>query len=130
MNNKGQSLITFVLVLPLIVLVMAFVIDSSLSLSEKNKLDGIITSNMEEALKNDIRDENKIRNAIKSNDQMDVMVSIVEDELRVIVKVNKKSIFAKVLNFDYYKLEFNYCANYQDKKINKKCGWIYERNKG
>jgi hypothetical protein len=122
MNNRGQSLIMFVLILPLIALFIAFFIDSSLSLMEKSKLDGIITSNMEEALKNDIRDEDKIRNAIKKNDKMDIIVSVVEDELRVIVKLNKKSIFAKILNFEYYSLNFNDCASYTTKEINKKCG--------
>ena len=122
MNNKGQSLITFVLFLPIVVMVMAFVIDSSLSIMEKNKLDGIITSNIEEALKSDIRDENKIRNAIKKNDQMDISVSIIDDTLQVIVKSNKKSVFGKLLKFDYYNLDFNYCADYTSKKINKKCG--------
>lgn len=122
LNNRGQSLITFVLVLPLIVLLIAFFIDSSLSIMEKNKLDGIITSNMEEALKEDIRDENKIRTAIKTNDKMDIIVSVVEDELKVIVKSKKNSVFAKLLKFSYYDLNFNYCANYTSKKINKKCG--------
>ena len=113
----------FVLILPLIVLLIAFVIDSSLSIAEKNKLDGIITSNMEEALKNEIRDEDKIRNAIKKNDKMDIIVSIVNDELKIIHKPDhKKSVFAKLLKFEYYNLDFNYCANYIDKKINKKCG--------
>ena len=122
MNNKGQSLITFVLVLPLIVLVMAFVIDSSLSLYEKNKIDGIITSNMVEAVKNDIRDEKKIAEAIKKNDSMEVTVSIEEDDMKVIVKSNKKSLFGKLLKFRYYELDYNYCINYIDEKINKKCG--------
>lgn len=122
MNNRGQSLIMFVLILPLIALFIAFFIDSSLSLMEKNKLDGIITSNMEEAINNDIRDEEKIKSAIKKNDDVDVFVSIVSDHLHVIVKSKKESVFGKLLNFDYYKLEYNYCANYQDKKINKKCG--------
>ena len=122
MNNRGQSLIMFVLLLPVIALLLAFVIDSSLSLMEKNKLDGIITSNMEEALKMDIKDEDAIQKAIKKNDDIDVLVSITGDELRVIASSSKKSIFGKLINFDYYKLDFNYCANYQDKKINKKCG--------
>lgn len=122
MNNRGQSLITFVLVLPLIALLIAFFVDSSLSIMEKNKIDGIITSNMENAIEKDIRDENKILEAIKDNDKMDVVVSIVENELRVIVKSNKQSVFGKLLNFSYYKLDFNYCGNYNDKKINKKCG--------
>lgn len=122
MNNRGQSLIMFVLVLPLLSMFIAFFIDSSLSIMEKNRLDGIITSNMKEALNNDIRDEEKIKASIKKNESMDVLVSIVEDELRVIAKSNKQSVFGKLLNFNYYKLDFNYCANYLDKKINKKCG--------
>ncbi len=122
MNKRGQSLITFVLILPLIVLFIAFFIDSSLSLYEKNKLDGIITSNMEEAIKNDIRDEEKIKKAIKKNDNMNISVSIVDDNLQVIVKSNKKSVFGKLLKFSYYDLNYNYCVNYNDKKINKKCG--------
>lgn len=122
MNNRGQSLVTFVLILPLLVFFIAFFIDSTMSLMEKNKIDGIITSNMEEALKNDIRDEDKIRKAIKKNEDMDVFVSLVEDDLRVIAKSNKKSLFGNLLKFKYYELDFNYCANYIDKKINKKCG--------
>lgn len=122
MNNRGQSLIMFVLILPLLSLFIAFFIDSTLSLMEKNKLDGIITSNMEEALKNDIRDEDKIRNAIKKNEDIDVLVSIVGDDLKVIAKSNKKSVFGKLLNFEYYQLDYNYCVNYIEKKINKKCG--------
>ncbi len=122
MNNKGQSLVTFVLILPILVLMLAFVIDSSICIMEKSKIDGAITSNMEEALKNDIRDEEKIRNAIKKNDKMDIIVSVVEDELKVIVKSDKQSVFGKLLKFEYYNLNFNYCANYTDKKINKKCG--------
>ncbi len=122
MNNRGQSLIMFVLILPLLSLFIAFFIDSTLSLMEKNKLDGIITSNMEEALKNDIRDEDRIGNAIKKNEDIDVLVSIVENDLKVIAKSNKKSVFGKLLKFEYYQLNYDYCANYIDKKINKKCG--------
>ena len=66
MNNRGQSLIMFVLLLPVITLLIAFVIDSSLSLMEKNKLDGIITSNMNEALIKENKDENIILDAIKN----------------------------------------------------------------
>jgi hypothetical protein len=122
MNKRGQSLITFVLILPLIVLFIAFFIDSSLSLYEKNKLDGIITSNMKEAIENDIRDEEKIKKAIKKNDNMEITINIIDDDLQVIVKSNKKSVFGKLLKFSYYDLNYNYCANYNDKKINKKCG--------
>lgn len=122
MNKRGQSLVTFVLVLPLLALFIAFFIDSTLSIMEKNKIDGIITSNMEESLKNDIRDADKIRDTIKSNESMDVSVVIEEDNLHVYVHSTKKSVFGKLLKFEYYQLDYSYCGDYNTLEINKKCG--------
>ncbi len=122
MNKHGQSLITFILILPLITLFVAFFIDSSLCIMEKNKIEGIITSNMKEALDNDIRDEEKIKKAILKNDDLEVLVSVLDDDLKINVKSHKKTVFGNMLKFPWYDLKFNYCGNYQDKKINKKCG--------
>ena len=119
MNKKGQSLVIFVLILPVIALLIAFFIDSSISIMEKNRLEGIIKSNMNEALNSNIYDAEKIKEAIKTNDDIYVSVSIENDKLEIKANSNKKSVFGNILNFDYYKLEFNYCANYNDKKINK-----------
>ena len=122
MNNRGQSLIVFILLLPIITMFLAFFIDSSLSYLEKNKIDGIITSNMSEALNNDIRDSEKIKNAINKNSEINFNIVITDDTLKINANTKHKSIFAKILNFSWYKLEFNYCGNYIDKKIDKKCG--------
>ena len=83
MNKHGQSLIMFVLILPLISLFIAFFIDSTLSIMEKNRIDGIISSNMKEALDKDIRDSEKIKKAIKKNEDMDVIVSFIDKIKRV-----------------------------------------------
>jgi hypothetical protein len=122
MNKRGQSLILFVLILPLISLFIAFFIDSTLSLLEKNKIDGIITSNMREALNKDIHDSEKIKKAIKKNEDIDVIVTVTDSELKVVAESKKESIFGKLLKFNYYDLKYNYCANYVTKDINKKCG--------
>ena len=121
MNNKGQSLITFVLILPLIVMFIAFFIDSSLSIIEKNKLDGIVYDNMKVALNKEIRDIDKITSSIKKNIDANIMVIIDNDELIVHASSKKKSIFGKLLKFPYYNLKLNYCGNYIDKKIDKNC---------
>ena len=122
MNNRGQSLIIFVLLLPLIVLLIAFFIDSSLSMMEKNRLDGIITSNIEESLNNDIRDLDKISKAINKNDNLEANVSVLDDTLQIKVSSKKNSLFGKILNFSWYQLDYNYCGNYITKEINKNCG--------
>ena len=122
MNNRGQSLITFVLILPLITMFLAFFIDSSLCIMEKNKIDGVITSNMQSSLNSGIYDTLKIKEAISHNISGDVKVDVDNDNLKIYVKSTKTSVFNKILNFSWYNFEFNYCGNYQDKKINKKCG--------
>ena len=122
MNNKGQSLIIFVLILPVLVLFAAFLIDSSLSIMEKSKIDGIISSNMQNALDKDIRDVEKIKKVLVKNENMDVNVKIINDKLVIEAKSTKKSVFGKILNFSWYQLDFNYCGSYLDKKINKNCG--------
>ena len=119
MNNRGQSLIMFILILPIIVLFIAFLVDSSISMMEKNKVDGIITSNMQEALNNNITDAEKIENVIIKNEKIDVSVTIIDNNLSIKARSTKKSVFGKILNFSWYKLEFNYCANYIDKRIEK-----------
>ncbi len=121
MNNKGQSLITFVLILPLLVMFIAFFIDSSLSIIEKSKLEGIIYDNMKISLDKDIRDIDKITSSIKKNSDVDMTVVINEEELIVHAKSKKKSVFGNILKLQYYNLEFNYCGNYIDKKIDKNC---------
>lgn len=121
MNNKGQSLITFVLVLPLLAMFIAFFIDSSLSIMEKSKLEGKIYDNMKISLDKNIRDIDKITRAIKKNSDVDVVVIINEDELIIHAKSTKKNIFGKIFKLPYYNLEFNYCGNYIDKKIDKDC---------
>ena len=122
MNKHGQSLVTFVLIIPLITLFLAFFIDNSLMLLEKNKIDGIIENNMKVSLKEDIRDTEKIKKAIKKNIDIDANVYVLDNTLKIEANGNKKSVFSKILDFSWYKLEFNYCGNYLNKKIDKKCG--------
>lgn len=125
MNKKGQALITFVLILPLIIFFLAFFIDSARSMLEKNKIDGIIDSNMQIILEKNIRDEKKIINIIKENDNsLDVNAHINEDKIEIYVNKDSKNIFGNIFKLDLYKLEFNYCGNYVNKKIDKKCGGI------
>ena len=123
MNNKGQSLVTFVLILPLLVLFMAFVIDSLLSIKEKNKLDGIIQNNLEIALNKNITNEDRIIQAIKENDK-DISVITEINDIVIKIKGNekKKNIFGNLVKLDWYNLEVIYCGNYESKKI-ERCEW-------
>ena len=62
MNKKGQSLIVFVLILPIIIFFIAFFINSMIMFMENNRLNGIIKDNMEIILNKNIRDSIIIKN--------------------------------------------------------------------
>ncbi len=120
MNKKGQSLILFVLFLPIIAFFIAFFIDSALMILENNKVTSVIKDNMQIALNKDIRDKEKIKKAILSNDDsLDVKVSL-DNELIIQVTGKKKNLFGSISNFKWYNEKYCYSGNYINKEI-KEC---------
>ena len=119
MNNKGQTLILFLLVIPIIVGFLAFFIDISMVNYEKNRLDGIIVNNLEIIVNSDIRDINKIKNVFLENDIIIDNISVDGDALSLYIDFDIKSLFGKILNFDFYKLKVKYRGDYLEKVVSK-----------
>ena len=116
MNNKGQSLITFVLLLPIVIFLIAYILDSASGYLEKSKLDGSVANNLKIILNNNLRDIEEIQKVLKENEpNADIYVIIKEDKIKIDVKLLRKGFFQN------NKLELSYCGDYQDKEMNK-CG--------
>ncbi len=121
MNKKGQSLVTFLLVLPIIVLFLILFIDVSMMYQEKTRIKGITYDNLKIAVSKDIKDPNKIMETIKKNESnVNINIEINDDDITLHVKENKKNLFGNILKLDVYNIEFKYCANYVNKII-KEC---------
>lgn len=122
MNKRGQSLITFILILPVIILFVAFIIDSGLSIIEKENVDGILTDNMNMAVKQKNKDVEEIKEVIiKNKDNLDLDIKIENNYLKIKAVDKKKNLFGKIIDLSWYNLEFNYCISYGDRKLNKEC---------
>ena len=122
MNKRGQSLITFILILPVIILFVAFIIDSGLSIIEKENVDGILTDNMNMAVKQKNKDVEEIKEVIiKNKDNLDLNIKIENNYLKIKAVDKKKNLFGKIIDLSWYNLEFNYCISYDDRKLNKEC---------
>lgn len=121
MNNKGQSLVLFVLILPILTLILALVLDSLLAYSNKMRLEGAIESNLEIVLKENIRDTEKIKNVILGNidGESDCKIEVSDNNLKILINLEKNSLFGHILDFDFYNLEANYCGNYNNYQISK-----------
>ena len=122
MDNKGQSLIFFVLILPIIILFFVLLIDVTSYELNHNHIKNTIIDNLKVILNNDEKDTNKIIGVIKSNiDDSDVDAIILENEIEIDVSYKYKS-FSKKLISNEPTVNYHYCGNYESKEIkNKKC---------
>ena len=122
MDNKGQSLIFFVLILPIIILFFVFLIDVTSYELNHNHIKNTIIDNLKVILDNGEKDTNKIIGVIKSNiDDSDVDAIILENEIEIDVSYKHKS-FSKKLISNEPTVNYHYCGNYENKEIkNKKC---------
>ena len=119
MNKKGQSLIIFVLILPLIIFFIALFIDSSMMLLENNRMKEIVKDNIKISLNDEIRDIYKIQNVIEKNGDIKATVIINDDELKVEARSEKKAIFGNLFKIKWLEQKINYCGSYENKIINK-----------
>ncbi len=114
MNKKGQSLIIFVIILPVILLFVIYVIVASNNYLEKNHLRMMVNDNLKIILNKDIKDLDKINNTLKDNEN-EVLVNIDNDIIKINVKSLKKGLFNNIYKISEIKV--SYCGNYVTKEI-------------
>lgn len=103
MNNKGQILVLFLLLMPVIIIFICFVIDSSIMYYEKNKLDSI-NNDILISIKDKNVKESEIKRLINLNDDDIKINRITIDKDKIIIEDEKEidSIFGKFINKDSY----------------------------
>ncbi|MBQ9011022.1 MAG: hypothetical protein IJ093_00020 [Bacilli bacterium] len=118
MNNKGQSLVVFVLLLPLIIILIALITDlGSLSVTKKN-YENQVKSAIEYGLKH-LDDENlnqKLTNLLEINIQAKTNINIENEIITITVTDKYKSIFSKVLK-NTYDINITYIGYIDNGKI-------------
>ena len=117
MNNKGQTLIIFVLILPVLLLFIAFFIDLSIVSLNKNKINNAIKDNLEVILAKEIRDSDKIENIFLENNILIDEIIINDQEIKIVAKYQIDSLFGNILKLNMYKINKTYIGYYADKKI-------------
>lgn len=97
MNNKGQTLVLFVLLLPLLFIFMMLVLEVGLLLVDKNKIDNEVKYAIKYAFKLDSIDENKVKNVLRDNLGNDIKIDIKTATSDIHVEVSKlhKFLFLK-----------------------------------
>jgi len=114
-NNKGQVLVLFIMILPVVFIGIACIIDSSYMMYQKNRLDNINRDVLDSVKDKDTLTEEEILDLIYLNDAKIVNEDISIDETITIDNhIYVDSIFGKMIGFDKYKISSSISINYDN----------------
>ena len=109
MNSKGQTLIAFIIFIPIIIIIAAILVDSGLIVKEKNKLQSITEMIAGEI---DISKEEKeidslIRILYKENDidTSNLKVNVSDNSLEIDIRCKIDSIFGSIIGKKTYEIK-------------------------
>lgn len=107
MNNKGQVLVTFVVMLPFVLLLFGFIIDKCYLLYQESNQKNIGIMICDYA--KDEADDSKIRQLALENDNKYHKIEIKRKKEEISITLEKKidSLLGRILGFSSYKVKTN-----------------------
>ena len=121
MNKRGQVLVAFVLLLPIVFMLIGLIIDCGYLYIEKRNIDNNIKEALEYGLKN-IKEENienKIQKLLNINiEEIEKLDITINDKIiNIKLEKSKKSIFTLVFSKYNYEISSHYKGYIKEEKI-------------
>ena len=117
MNNKGQSLVLFILMIPILIGIIALVVDLGNAWVEKNKLDNITEIVLEYSLEENEIEEKKVEELMNYNtNKKNSNITINNNVITIETKTYTEGIFSKLLNIPGFKIISKYKGYIKDNK--------------
>lgn len=124
-NNKGQVLVLFVLMVPLIIFIIAYFLENMFISNEKQKLDNINQMLLEYSYENkeNVGLYDAILNLALKNDKEIIIESfdINTDYIEITLSKDMDSMFGKIIGINKYEIISKYKATISNDKV------IYEK---
>ena len=109
LNNKGQSLVLFILIIPILLGIMALVIDVGNALNQKNKMENTIEFVINYGLEEEIKDEQELKTLLNYNlEDCENTLRITENKIIVSSTSYVEGIFTKILNIKGFLIKSRY----------------------
>lgn len=122
LNNKGQSLVMFILLMPVMILILVLVVDVGNMVSTKLELNSInkivIASGLEDMENSLLEDEIKDL-ILKNNKDIDkINIKIENGKIQVSLLEYSKSVFGRIVGFEGYQIVSEYIGYIEnDEKV-------------
>lgn len=123
LNNRGQTLVLFVMLLPIMLLVMVLVFDIGKSIVEKQKLDNIsfmiVSYGIEHSKDDNIEGTLKELVTLNYKDATDVEILVKDDYVSISLSGKVKGVFGNLVGKSFFEVKSYYIGNINDKKIKR-----------
>ena len=106
LNNRGQTLIIVIILIPLLLGFIAYIIDTSLIFYENNKNYQTTKMIIKEYFDKDLK-ENEVTKLFKDNKIEIKELKLKEDELIIKNEYYINSVFGNLIGIDKYKIDLN-----------------------
>ena len=117
LNRKGQSLVLFVLLLPIMLGIMALVIDCGNAMVLKSHIDHSLELVLEIALDKEM-DDVEISNLLKYNlEGVNNKLIVSDKEIKIVSSTEYKGVFSKVFGFSFFPIQSEYVGSIQNGKV-------------
>lgn len=121
MNRSGQTLVAFVIIVPVFILLMAFVVDTGFILKEYTKLNSttktILKTTYDERMQEDYK-EQVISLFDKNNiPTQDINITSIENKIIINNEYAIDSIFGQIIGLKEYKVKITMTAYEENGKI-------------
>lgn len=114
MNRNGQTLVAFVIIVPVFILILAFVVDTGLILKEATRLNSVTKTILRTTYNERNRSDYKERviNLFEKNDVSVEKLEIVitSDEIKISNHCHVESIFGKIIGLKEYEIKLTLLA--------------------
>lgn len=120
MNNRGQSLVLFILIVPILLGVMVLVFDVGSALYDKNKINNVIELVLELGLEDEYTEE-EFEELLTYNFSGDYKIDIKGDKVIIVVEDYVDGIISNIVDIDGFLVVSEYVGYVKnDKKIIEK----------
>lgn len=121
MNNRGQSLVVFIIILPILLIIFTLVIDLGFMYIEKRSMDNNCYDAVEYYLENINKEDidKKVNNLLNENIKNidEILINDTEKYVEISIKKNRKSIYSIISNNTEIKIVYKGIK--EDKRIIK-----------
>lgn len=122
LDNKGQSLVIFVIFIPLFIMIGTFIIDIGFAKYNERKLNSISKEVISYGMKH-ISDDprSEMEELIKKNDDeityYEIDIDTDNNKIKLIINKDSKGIFGKIIGKELYKIRCSYIGFIEDENI-------------